>query len=95
MENKYAVFIKWITPLMLLIAVIVNAIWVSHTVHKTRKTVSELQSLERKRQQLDVEWSQLLLEQSTLGSYAEVERKAVDELGMHVPEIKKVVAIKK
>jgi len=63
-------------------------------VHKTRKAVGELQALEKQRNALDVEWSQLLLEQSTLGSFIEIENKAKGELKMLVPEVNQVVIVK-
>ena len=66
-------FISIALPGALLLIAIISAILVSHTVHLTRKAVGELQTLEKQRNELDVEWSQLLLEQSTLGSFREIE----------------------
>lgn len=79
---------------VLLVAMLVSAVFVSHTVHQTRKAVGALQALEQQRSALDVEWSQLLLEQSTLGSFIEIEKKAKDELEMRVPEANQMVAVK-
>jgi len=81
-------------PGVLLLVMLISAVLVSHTVHLTRKAVGELQALEKQRNALDVEWSQLLLEQSTLGSFREIENKAKGELKMAVPEAHQVVTVK-
>jgi cell division protein FtsL len=43
--------------------------------------------------QLDVEWGQLLLEQSTFGLDGRIEQKAVEQLRMQVPEIDHIVMV--
>lgn len=86
--------IRFALPGVLLLVMLISAVLVSHTVHLNRKAVGELQSLEKQRNALDVEWSQLLLEQSTLGSFREIENKAKGELKMAVPEAHQVVTVK-
>ena len=86
--------IRFVLPGVLLLVMLISAVLVSHTVHLTRKAVGELQAMEKQRNALDVEWSQLLLEQSTLGSFREIENKAKGELKMAVPEAHQVVTVK-
>jgi cell division protein FtsL len=54
--------------------------------HQHRLTFNVLQAHEQRRDQLNTEWHQLLLEQSTWSFQHFVERKARDELDMVFPE---------
>jgi len=53
---------------------------------KTRKLFGELEREQERAKQLDVEWGQLQLEQSTWAMHARVEKIARDRLHMRVPE---------
>jgi cell division protein FtsL len=46
----------------------------------------ELQRLTRERDELDIEWGQLQLEQSTWATHGRVERVARDDLRMVIPQ---------
>jgi cell division protein FtsL len=54
--------------------------------HKARKLFGELEREQEQAKQLDVEWGQLQLEQSTWAMHARVEKIARDRLHMRVPE---------
>ena len=53
--------------------------------HQARKLYVELQKEQELAKQLDVEWGQLQLEQSTWTMHARVEKIAANALGMRVP----------
>ena len=53
--------------------------------HRARKLFSELTQEEEMTKQLDVEWGQLQLEQSTWAMHARIERVARDQLQMRLP----------
>jgi len=53
--------------------------------YKVRKLYSELQQEQETAHQLDVEWGQLQLEQSTWAQHARIEKIAGDELMMQLP----------
>ena len=53
-----------------------------YTKHESRKLFVELEGLTHERDDLNIEWGQLQLEQSTLSTQARVELKARDQLGM-------------
>ena len=53
--------------------------------HQARKLYVELQKEQELAKQLDVEWGQLQLEQSTWAMHARIEKIAARELGMRVP----------
>jgi cell division protein FtsL len=70
---------------LLLILVIACALGVVTSQHKARKLFVELQKEKDRAQQMDVEWGQLQLEQSTLAMPARVEKLANSQLQMRIP----------
>jgi cell division protein FtsL len=66
---------------VLWVAVLVSALGV---VYGNR--FNELQKLTDRRDDLDIEWGQLQLEQSTWATHGRVERVAHDDLGMVTPQ---------
>jgi cell division protein FtsL len=54
--------------------------------HRARKLYVELQTEQALARQLDVEWGQLQLEQSTWAMHARIEKVAGQALGMRVPQ---------
>ncbi|MEN9725307.1 MAG: Cell division protein FtsL [Pseudomonadota bacterium] len=58
--------------------------------HKARKLYIELQQQQESSKQLDTEWSQLQLEQSTWAMHSRLEQVAGDLLHMHVPDNKHI-----
>ena len=54
----------------------------------------ELQTLNKTKEELRIEWSQLLLEQGTLGSELRVEKIAREQLGMRVPLPEQMMVIR-
>jgi cell division protein FtsL len=81
----------WIAFITLLGAVTLNALSVVYTTFSSRHLLNELQDLEKQRNRLQVEFGQLLLEQSSLVAQGKVEDTAIAELGMEVPDMNKVV----
>ena len=70
---------------LLLAAVVVCALSVVTSQHKARKLFIKLQSEKERAQQMDVEWGQLQLEQSTWATPARVEKIAAQQLQMQLP----------
>ena len=71
---------------MLWCLVLVSAVGVVWSKQQTRNQFVELQRLEKERDQLDTEWGQLRLEQSTWVTYGRIEKIAHDDLHMVVPD---------
>ncbi len=71
--------------LMLLLAVIACALGVVTSQHKARKLFVELQQEKEQAQEMDVEWGQLQLEQSTWAAPVRVEKVAMQKLLMQQP----------
>ncbi len=70
---------------LLLAALVGCALGLVTSQHQARKLYVELQKEQERAKQLDVEWGQLQLEQSTWATHARVEKLAVQTLGMRVP----------
>ena len=49
--------------------------------------------MHKARDDMDIEWGQLQLEQSTLATHSRVEKTASTKLGMVIPESKQVVIL--
>ena len=71
---------------LLLVAVVLCALSVVTSQHKARKLLNELQKEKELAQQMEVEWGQLQLEQSTLATPARIEKIAVKQLQMQLPK---------
>ena len=84
---------SWFFVATIALLVVLSAISVIYSTYKTRKLVAEFQQLQNMRNDMEVEWGQLLLEQSTWGSFNRVERLASKRLEMIVPEPNKIVMV--
>ena len=74
-----------ISVLVIALLVLLSAIAIVLSQHYSRALVTELQALYVERDNLDIEWGQLLLEQSTWATPSRVEHVAVEKLDMRVP----------
>jgi cell division protein FtsL len=84
----------WLGFAVLLVAVCSSALGVIYTSFTSRHLLNTLQQQEKLRNDLQVEWGQLLLEQSSIVAQGKVEELAVAELNMEVPDMNKVVVFK-
>ncbi|HYC47921.1 MAG TPA: cell division protein FtsL [Burkholderiales bacterium] len=73
------------TNFVLLGILIACALAVVTAQHQARKLYVQLQKEQELAQQLEVEYGQLQLEQSTWSTHARIERLATRDLGMRVP----------
>ena len=68
------------------VLLMLNALFVVIVKHESRKLFVELQTLERERDELNVNWSQLKIESGYLASIDRVRRVAETHLGMDRPD---------
>ncbi len=66
--------------------VFVSAVGVVLVRHEARTLFTELERLSSERDRLNIEWSQLQLEQSAWSNHGFVERVASDRLNMTLPQ---------
>jgi cell division protein FtsL len=76
----------WVIVVLLWCAVLGSAAAAIYTRHRSRELFVELERLHRQRDQLDVTWGQLQLEQSAFSAHAHVESTAVGRLNMFAPD---------
>jgi cell division protein FtsL len=81
----------WVLFFALLLAITATAMGVVFTTYTTRHLLNSLQQLVQEQNRLQVEWGQLLLEQSSLVAQGQVEEIAISQLGMEIPSMDKVV----
>ena len=79
--------------LPLLVLVTVSAILVVYVRHQHRLSYVALQQAQKSRDDLNIEWGQLLLEQSTWAIHNRVETEANRKLDMVSPEPDRIVVI--
>lgn len=77
---KFTLAMLW----LLLLASSVAVVW---SKQQARNQFVALQRLQKERDQLDTEWGQLRLEQSTWMTYGRIEKISHDELHMSVPDL--------
>lgn len=63
--------------------------------HESRKLFIELERLTRETDELNIEWGQLQIEQSTWATHARIERVAIDELSLIRPITSEIYLIER
>lgn len=84
---------QWFLVLLASVAVTGSALGVVFSSFEARRLVAQHQQLLGAKNGMQVEWGQLLLEQSTWGSYNRVEQLAGDRLQMRVPSPSEIVMV--
>ncbi|MDO7084991.1 cell division protein FtsL [Pseudocolwellia sp. AS88] len=82
-----------ILVLVLLMSVLVSAFYVIYFTHMHRQTTSAFENLLVERDELDIEYRNLLLEQNSLAEHSAIESKAAKQLNMKRPDAKSEVII--
>ncbi len=70
---------------LLALALVASAVAVVYAKHETRQLFMELQTLIAERDELEVAWGRLRIEQSTWSNHARVEKLAREQMGMVAP----------
>ncbi len=83
----------WRFEILLVVLLVLSALAVSWSVHESRRLTNEVQRLQAEHNRLQTEWGQLLLEHSTWGAYARVERMAREKLSMAQPDASQRVVV--
>ena len=72
-----------------------SAIALVYTKHESRKLFVELEELTTERDELNIEWGQLQIEQSTWATHGRIEQVASDKLSLVRPEATEVFVIER
>jgi cell division protein FtsL len=79
---------------ILTVLVIFTAMAVIYSAYLYRQLFSEQQQLLQSRDQMQVQWGQLLLEQSALAAHSRIEKLVTKKLEMYVPSPSEIVVVK-
>lgn len=79
---------------LLALFVLASSLGVVYAKHQSRKLFVELDTLKKERDEMNVEWGRLQLEQSTLATHSRIERTAKKSLNMVTPEYEQILIIK-
>ena len=74
---------------------VMSAIALIYTKHESRKLFVELESLTQQRDELNIEWGQLQIEQSTWATHSRIEQVATDELSLVRPTSAEIFVIER
>jgi cell division protein FtsL len=83
----------WFFGAVMVLTVVISAIANVYAKHESRKSFTELQVLTSERDQLEVEWGKLQIEQGTWSTYARVEQLARKQMHMRIPEPEQTMLI--
>lgn len=86
---------QWLVIAALTLAVLVSSVGVIEAKHESRKRFVALQALEKERNQMNIEWGRLQLEQGTWATHSRIESIANKRLQMVMPETESIVIIKR
>lgn len=92
-QTSSKVFVEYKKELMLFtlfLLVAMSAVFVAYSVHLSRAYVSELSQLNKKQDDLQIQWEKLLVEINMLTAYNRVEQEAIKHLGMRAPDERQV-----
>ena len=87
--------LRWTTLLVLLVATIASAIAVISSRQQSRQLFVALSSLERERDELNIEYGRLQLEQATWTENNRLEQLARNQLGMVFPGPSETIVIRR
>ena len=74
---------------------VLSALALVYTKHESRKLFVELEGLTQDRDELNIEWGQLQIEQSTWATHARIERVATDDLSLVRPDTTEIYVIER
>ncbi len=80
--------------IVLTLAALTSAMSVVYSKHKSRLLFVELESLNKERDRMNIEWGQLQLEQSTWATDSRIEKIATEKLHMRNVSYENTVIIK-
>jgi cell division protein FtsL len=74
---------------------VISAMALIYTKHESRKLFVELEQHNHQRDELNIEWGQLQIEQSTWATHARIEQVATDDLSLLRPQPAEIYVIER
>jgi cell division protein FtsL len=91
MQPRYPILLIFIFA----VVCVLSSMAVIYTKHESRKLFVELEQLTDQRDELNIEWGQLQIEQSTWATHARIEQVATDDLELLRPEATAIYVIER
>lgn len=101
--NQQVIAYDWVTSVLLnrsqlllislVVATLISALSIVYVTHSSRNLTADIQQTLAERNQMHIQWGQLLLEKSTWTMQARVQHLAENKLGMEVPDNQSVVIV--
>jgi cell division protein FtsL len=91
MQPRYPILLIFIFA----VVCVLSSMAVIYTKHESRKLFVELEQLTDQRDELNIEWGQLQIEQSTWATHARIEQVATDDLSLLRPEATEIYVIER
>ena len=85
----------FLLTIMFSLVCVMSAMWLIYTKHESRKLFIELEQLTMERDELNIEWGQLQIEQSTWATHARIEKVATEELSLIRPKQTEIYVIER
>ncbi|HEY5655334.1 MAG: cell division protein FtsL [Desulfobacterales bacterium] len=79
--------------LVFTVVCVVTALAIVYTKHESRKVFVELEQLAKERDELNIEWGQLQIEQSTWATHGRIEQVATEDLELIRPPASEIYVI--
>ena len=79
--------------LLLILLVVLSALSTVSANHRSRKLHTDLEAEQKRMRDLEIEWGQLRLEQSTWAAHSRIEKIARERLRMQPPQAGQVVVL--
>ena len=79
---------------LLFLLVLASAVAVVFSKHESRKLFVQLQTMQKERDRMEIEWGRMQLEQSTWATHGRIERLARKKLDMTIPRAESVIIIR-
>ena len=81
--------------LVFAVVCVISGMALVYTKHESRKLFVELEQLTHERDELNIEWGQLQIEQSTWAQHARIEQVATEELSLVRPATTEIFVIER
>ncbi|HUQ54006.1 MAG TPA: cell division protein FtsL [Gammaproteobacteria bacterium] len=85
--------VELVGVLVLAACVVASGIWIVDVEHRSRQLFIETEGLSRELDRLQIEWGQLQIEQSTLGTHSRIEALARQRMHLTEPSDNQLVVV--
>lgn len=86
--------VQLLVLLLVWLGVMGSGFLVVYARHEARKAFTALQTLNAERDELDIEWDRLLIEQSTWATHARIEQISREQMNMRLPDPEEIVIVR-